>query len=48
MLRANGLSFAKLILNEAGEEDVEKSRRVEFKVVTKAEEKLHRILKQVN
>ncbi|OAD21577.1 hypothetical protein THIOM_002649 [Candidatus Thiomargarita nelsonii] len=32
--RANGLSFAKLILTPKGKEDVEKYRRVEFKVVT--------------
>jgi len=45
VLRANGLSFAKLIFTK-GTEDAEKSRRVEFKVVTKAEEKLHQILKR--
>ncbi|MEN8218176.1 MAG: OmpA family protein [Pseudomonadota bacterium] len=45
-LRANGLSFAKLILTPKGKEDVEKSRRVEFKVVTKAEEKLLQILER--
>jgi len=44
MLRANGLSFAQRIFNEDGSENAEKSRRVEFKIVTKAEEKLHRIL----
>jgi outer membrane protein OmpA-like peptidoglycan-associated protein len=46
VLRANGLSFAKLILNAEGSENTEKSRRVEFKVVTKAEEKLHQILER--
>jgi outer membrane protein OmpA-like peptidoglycan-associated protein len=44
MLRANGLSFAQRIFNANGSENAEKSRRVEFKIVTKAEEKLHRIL----
>jgi len=45
-LRANGLSFAKLILTPEGKEDVKKSRRVEFKVVTKAQEKLLQILER--
>ena len=45
VFRANGLSFAKLILTEQ-QEDIAKSRRVEFKVITKAEEKLYQILKQ--
>jgi outer membrane protein OmpA-like peptidoglycan-associated protein len=44
VLRANGLSFAQLILKSDKSEDAKKSRRVEFKVVTKAEEKLHQIL----
>jgi outer membrane protein OmpA-like peptidoglycan-associated protein len=45
VLRANGLSFAKPILTQ-GKEDMEKSRRVEFKVVTKAEKKLYQILER--
>ena len=44
VLRANGLSFAKPIFTLQGKENVEKSRRVEFKVVTKAEKKLYQIL----
>ncbi|KHD08642.1 hypothetical protein PN36_35425 [Candidatus Thiomargarita nelsonii] len=44
MLRANGLSFAQRIFNEDGSENATKSRRVEFKIVTKAEQKLHQIL----
>jgi len=44
MLRANGLSFAQRIFNADGSENAEKSRRVEFKIVTKAEQKLHHIL----
>ena len=46
VLRANGLSFAKLIHNENGSENADKSRRVEFRVVTRAEEKLYQILKR--
>jgi len=46
MLKANGLSFAKRLLNEDGTENFEKSRRVEFKVITKAEEKLYQILER--
>ncbi len=47
VFRANGLSFAQRIFNADGTENMAKSRRVEFKVVTKAEEKLHQILEQV-
>jgi chemotaxis protein MotB len=46
VLRANGLSFARLILKADKSEDVEKSRRVEFKVVTKAEDRLYQILER--
>jgi outer membrane protein OmpA-like peptidoglycan-associated protein len=46
VLMTNGWSFAKLILNADGSENVEKSRRVEFKVITKAVEKLDQILKR--
>ncbi len=46
MLKANGLSFAKRLLNENGTENFEESRRVEFKVITKAEEKLYQILER--
>lgn len=46
VLKANGLSFAKRIFNENGSENFEKSRRVEFKVFTKAEEKLYQILER--
>jgi chemotaxis protein MotB len=42
--RANGLSFAKPIL-EGGVENEELSRRVEFRVITKTEEKIYDILK---
>lgn len=42
---ANGLSFSHLIYNETGEEDVDRSRRVEFRVVTKSREKLEEIMR---
>jgi outer membrane protein OmpA-like peptidoglycan-associated protein len=42
-LRANGLSFAKPIL-ENGIENKQLSRRVEFRVITKTEEKIYDIL----
>ncbi|MCB1584323.1 MAG: OmpA family protein [Xanthomonadales bacterium] len=47
VLRANGLSFAKLIFDDNKQEDFNKSRRVEFRVATKAEEKIYTILKGV-
>lgn len=43
-LRANGLSFAKPIVSPAGVEDPQRSRRVEFRVLTKAKEELMRII----
>ncbi len=44
VLRANGLAFASPILT-SGQEDESRSRRVEFKVKTKADEKIREILK---
>lgn len=44
VFRANGVSFAKRLYNETGVEDLARSRRVEFRVVTKAEEKIYTIL----
>jgi len=44
VLRANGLAFAHSVKNSDGSENVEKSRRVEFKVATKSDEKLNEIL----
>jgi outer membrane protein OmpA-like peptidoglycan-associated protein len=41
---ANGLSSSRLILNDKGEEDVARSRRVEFRVRTDAETRLAKIL----
>jgi chemotaxis protein MotB len=46
VLRANGLSFAKLIFDENQNEDFARSRRVEFRVLTKAEEKIYTILEK--
>ena len=46
VIRANGLSFAKRILKPDGTEDLERSRRVEFRVVTKAEDKIYQILEK--
>ena len=43
-LRANGLSYAKRIKNASDEEDFERSRRVEFRVITKSEEKIYQIV----
>ncbi len=43
VLKANGLSFSKRIMIN-GIEEAEKSRRVEFRVITHAQEKLHQIL----
>jgi chemotaxis protein MotB len=43
VLRANGLAFAMPILID-GKEDESRSRRVEFKVKTKADEKIHEII----
>jgi chemotaxis protein MotB len=46
VLRANGLSFAKLIFDKNQNEDSVRSRRVEFRVLTKAEEKIYTILEK--
>jgi outer membrane protein OmpA-like peptidoglycan-associated protein len=43
-LRANGLSFARPILNHQGAEDQGRSRRVEFRVFTKTKEQILRII----
>lgn len=44
-ITANGLSYSHPILNEDGTENKDKSRRVEFKVRTNAEEQLEEIAK---
>lgn len=45
-LTANGLSSSKIILDPRGNENKEKSRRVEFRVKTDAEKRIVNILKQ--
>lgn len=47
-LTANGLSSSQLILNDEGEEDAQRSRRVEFVVVTDAETRLSSIISELN
>jgi outer membrane protein OmpA-like peptidoglycan-associated protein len=47
-IRANGLSFAKRIFLPDGSEDFIRSRRVEFRVETKAEERIYRILESLD
>jgi len=46
-LRANGMAFAKLIPKKDGTTDYRKSKRVEFRVVTKAQEKIYKIIEQL-
>ena len=46
-LTANGLSSAKVIRDEQGIENKDKSRRVEFKVRTDADSRIATILDQV-
>ena len=40
---ANGFSFSRLIYDETGEEDSEKSRRVEFTIMVRSDEKIEDI-----
>lgn len=46
-LTANGLSSSQLILDGTGREDAERSRRVEFVVITDAEARLSTILQEI-
>ena len=46
-LTANGLSSSQLITAASGEEDADRSRRVEFVVVTDAETRLSTILQEI-
>jgi outer membrane protein OmpA-like peptidoglycan-associated protein len=46
-ITANGLSSSRIILRDDGSENPEASRRVEFKVRTKAQEQIIRILESV-
>lgn len=45
VLRANGLAFSRLIY-DGNNEDTEKSRRVEFRVITNTEERIEQILER--
>ena len=45
-LRANGLSFAKPILDKNGLENADRSRRVEFRVLAKTQEKIIQIINE--
>ncbi|MEQ8247668.1 MAG: OmpA family protein [Alphaproteobacteria bacterium] len=47
LLTANGLSSSHLVTNEFGAEDRERSRRVEFRVRTKARTEIVRILEEI-
>lgn len=47
-MRANGLSFARPIVNGEGYEDTLRSQRVEFRVVTRTHERILRILEAGN
>lgn len=47
-LRANGLSFANPVYNENDDIDPARSRRVEFRVITRTTEKIRRILQTGN
>jgi len=46
--RANGMSFSKMIYQENGAVNLLKSRRVEFKVLTSAQEKIYKIIEQLD
>ena len=46
-LTANGLSSSQLIVQQDGSEDADRSRRVEFVVVTDAETRLSTILQEI-
>lgn len=46
VFRANGMSFSNLI-KENGEENIQASQRVEFRVITKAEEKIYEIINKL-
>ena len=46
-MTAIGLSSSQLILQENGLEDAQRSRRVEFVVVTDADKRLSRILEKI-
>lgn len=45
-ITANGMSYSKMIVNEDGSENREKSRRVEFKIITNSEEIISDIVEE--
>ncbi|MCX6639198.1 MAG: OmpA family protein [bacterium] len=47
-LTANGLSSSKLILADQGQEDFERSRRVEFRVRTNAEQRIAKVIQELS
>jgi len=48
VFRANGLAFSQRVFRDDGVEDLKKSRRVEFRVVTNTEERIEQILTKAN
>lgn len=46
-LRANGLSFARPVTNGSGAEDRDRSRRVEFRAITRSHERIERIIEKM-
>ena len=46
VFRANGMSFSNLII-DSGKENVQASQRVEFKILTKSEEKIYEIIEKL-
>lgn len=47
-ITANGLSYSHPVLNPDGTENETRSRRVEFRVITKADSRLEQIVEQLN
>ena len=43
-ITANGMSYSQMIFDEQGNEDKEKSRRVEFRIVTNSDEIINEII----
>lgn len=46
--RANGMAFARLIVDDTGLENAQASQRVEFRVVTKSEQTVYEIIEELN
>ncbi|WP_195467939.1 OmpA family protein [Clostridium sp. D43t1_170807_H7] len=45
-ITANGMSYSQIILDEQGNEDKEKSRRVEFRIITNSDEIINEIINE--